>query len=94
MTSSVPLRSRQRITRSQWAGMPWRISSFPAEQRAHPKVSYKTYVRHLARAHRLGVMISHKNVMVSAMQGFITGALNKAVAPVCSFPNLTMLHLR
>lgn len=30
----------------------------------------------------LGVMISHKNIMFSAMQGFVAGALNKAVAPV------------
>jgi hypothetical protein len=27
-------------------------------------------------------MISHKNIMVSAMQGFIGGTLNRAVAPV------------
>ena len=28
------------------------------------------------------VMISHKNIMVSAMQGIIGGMLNRAVAPV------------
>ena len=33
-------------------------------------------------------MISHKNIMFSAMQGFIVGALNKAVAPVGSSPSL------
>lgn len=29
-------------------------------------------------------MISHKNLMLSAMQGFISGVLNRAVAPVSS----------
>jgi len=44
----------------------------------------------LARAHHpelLAVMISHKNIVFSAMQGFITGMLNKAVAPVGSSLN-------
>ena len=31
------------------------------------------------------VMISHKNVMISAMQGIIAGTLNRAVAPVSGF---------
>ena len=50
---------------------------------------HKAYVHHFARAHHLellGVMISHKNMMFSALQGFVTGALNKAVAPVSSSP--------
>ena len=99
MTSFVPLGSQQRVTRSRWAGMLWRISPFPAERPAPPKVEfflffYKAYMCHFARAHHLellGVMISHKNMMFSAIQGFVTGALNKAVAPVSSSPepNLT-----
>ena len=99
MTSFVPLRSRQRITQNRWAETPWRISSFPAERPALPKVVlfiyfHKAYVHHFARAHHLellGVMISHKNMMFSALQGFVTGALNKAVAPVSSSsePDLT-----
>ena len=32
----------------------------------------------------LAVMISHKNLMYSTIQGFISGALNRAVAPVSS----------
>ena len=35
-------------------------------------------------------MISHKNMMFSALQGFVTGALNKAVAPVSSSPELDL----
>ena len=57
---------------------------------------YKAYLRYSARAHHLellAVMISHKNMMFSAIQWFVTGALNKAVAPVSSSPepNLTVL---
>jgi len=37
----------------------------------------------------LGVMISHKNIAFSVMQGFIIGTLNSAVAPVSPFPNPT-----
>ena len=37
-------------------------------------------------------MISHKNIVFSVMQGFITGPLNTAVAPVSSFPNPILLR--
>ena len=44
---------------------------------------HKAYRRRLTRAHNpklLAVMISHRNIMFSAMQGFVTGMLNNAVA--------------
>jgi len=44
----------------------------------------KAHTCHLGANHPklLAVMISHKNIMFSAMQGFVTGMLNNAVAPV------------
>ena len=41
---------------------------------------------HVYRLELLGVMVSHKNMMFSAMQGFVAGALNTAVTPVSSSP--------
>ena len=72
--------------------MPWRTSYFPAERPACPKVRhfYKSHIRRIARAHHaesLGVMISHKNIVSSAMQGVVSGKLNEAVAPVSSSLN-------
>ena len=48
------------------------------------------YTCHPARANHLeflGVMISHKNIMFSAMQLFVMGVVNGAVAPVRFPPN-------
>jgi len=71
---------------------PWRISHFPVEPLARPRVNYlcKPYIFRLFRAHHIGspgVMMSHRNIMFSAMQGFIVGELNEAVAPVSSSLN-------
>ena len=41
----------------------------------------------------IAVMLSHKNIMVSTMQGFISGALNGAVAPVSSRTKSNVIHI-
>ena len=54
------------------------------------RVFYKATTRHPARANHLellGIMMSHKNIMFCAMQGFMMGMATKAVAPVSSSPN-------
>jgi hypothetical protein len=61
MTSFVPSRNPQRITRNPWVRTPWRISYFPAERPARPKVRhfYKRRMRSLARAHRVEFFRRH-----------------------------------
>jgi len=80
------------IVSSPWTRTPWRISYFQAERPARPKVrqplqSHPCVVSLvLIASMSLGVMVSHKNLMSSAMQDFVVGELNNAVAPVSPPP--------